>query len=219
MLYGLDQQREKKEDGGLYFIDRGWDSIDIRCKDNIMDETHASRYLVHPRADKTYYDLGDMHWWPCMKKYVPTYVSNCLTCSEVKAETSKTFRRCKSIRNTTGYEYDRSSSTGWTKLIRPELVQETTDKVVLIKEKLKATRDHQKSYADNRRKPLEFEVRYRVLLKVSPWKGVIRFGKKGKLAARFVGPFEILKRIDPVAYQLRLPEELSSVHDTFHVSN
>ncbi|GKA36073.1 putative reverse transcriptase domain-containing protein [Tanacetum coccineum] len=105
------------------------------------------------------------------------------------------------------------------RLIGPELVQETTDKVVLIKEKLKAARDRQKSYADNRRKPLEFEVGDQVLLKVSPWKGVIRFGKKGKLAPRYVGPFEILERIGPVAYRLRLPEELSSVHDTFHVSN
>ncbi|GJT40180.1 putative reverse transcriptase domain-containing protein [Tanacetum coccineum] len=77
----------------------------------------------------------------------------------------------------------------------------------------------QKSYADNRRKPLEFEVGDRVMLKVSPWKGVIRFGKKGKLAPRYVGPFEILERIGPVAYRLRLPEELSGVHDTFHVSN
>ncbi|GJW59672.1 hypothetical protein Tco_0109007 [Tanacetum coccineum] len=108
---------------------------------------------------------------------------------------------------------------GESSLIGPELVQETTDKVVLIKEKLKAARDRQKSYADNRRKPLEFEVGDRVMLKVSPWKGVILFGKKGKLAPRYVGPFEILKRIGPVAYRLRLPKELSGVHDTFHVSN
>ncbi|GJW37596.1 putative reverse transcriptase domain-containing protein [Tanacetum coccineum] len=108
---------------------------------------------------------------------------------------------------------------GESSLIGPELVQETTDKVVLIKEKLKAARDRQKSYADNRRKQLEFEVGDRVLLKVSPWKGVIRVGTKGKLAPRYVGPFEILERIGPTAYQLRLPEELSSVHDTSHVSN
>ncbi|GJT92602.1 putative reverse transcriptase domain-containing protein [Tanacetum coccineum] len=108
---------------------------------------------------------------------------------------------------------------GKSRLIGPELVQETTDKVVLIKKKLKAARDHQKSYVDNRRKPLEFEVGDQVLLKVSPWKGVIHFRKKGKLAPRYVGPFEILERVDPVAYRLRLPEELSSVHDTFHMSN
>ncbi|GKA04991.1 putative reverse transcriptase domain-containing protein [Tanacetum coccineum] len=108
---------------------------------------------------------------------------------------------------------------GESSLIGLELVQETTDKVVLIKEKLKAARDSQKSYADNRRKPLELEVGDCVLLKVSPWKGVIRFRKKGKLAPRYVGPFEILERIVPVAYRLRLPKELRSVHDTFHVSN
>ncbi|KAJ9567114.1 hypothetical protein OSB04_003080 [Centaurea solstitialis] len=79
--------------------------------------------------------------------------------------------------------------------------------------------DRQKSYADNWRKPLEFQVGDRVLLKVSPWKGLIRFGKKGKLSPRFVGPFKIIERIGPVAYRLDLPSELSSIHDTFHVSN
>ncbi|GKE06601.1 putative reverse transcriptase domain-containing protein [Tanacetum coccineum] len=108
---------------------------------------------------------------------------------------------------------------GESRLIGSELVQETTNKVVLIKEKLKVARDHQKSYADKRRKPLEFEVGDQVLLKVSPWKGVVCFGKNGKLAPRYVGPFEILERIGLVAYRLRLPEELSSVHATFHVSN
>ncbi|GJU58099.1 ribonuclease H-like domain-containing protein [Tanacetum coccineum] len=103
--------------------------------------------------------------------------------------------------------------------IGPEIVQEITDKVVSIKEKFKAVRDRQKSYADNRRKPLEFEVGDHVLLKVSPWKGVICFGKKGKLEPRYVELFEILERIGLVAYRLRLPEELSSVHDTFYVSN
>ncbi|GJR21854.1 hypothetical protein Tco_0970381 [Tanacetum coccineum] len=95
-------------------------------------------------------------------------------------------------------------------LIGPELVQETTDKVVVIKDRLKGTRDHQNSYTDNRRKPLEFQVGDHVMLKVSPWKGVVRYGKKGKLAPRFVGPFEILERIGPVAYRLRLTKELSS---------
>ncbi|GJW04736.1 putative reverse transcriptase domain-containing protein [Tanacetum coccineum] len=84
---------------------------------------------------------------------------------------------------------------GDSRLIRPELVQETIDKVVVIRDRLKAARDRQKSYADNRRKPLEFQVGDHVMLKVSPWKGVVRFRKKGKLAPRFVGPFEILERI------------------------
>ncbi|GJR71627.1 putative reverse transcriptase domain-containing protein [Tanacetum coccineum] len=98
-----------------------------------------------------------------------------------------------------------------------DMLREMTDKVVVIKEKLKAVIDRQKSYADNRRKPLEFEVGDRMMLKVSPWKGVDCFGKK--LSPRYVGPFEILKRISPIAYRLRLPEELIGIHDTFHVSN
>ncbi|GJX27323.1 hypothetical protein Tco_0233619 [Tanacetum coccineum] len=104
-------------------------------------------------------------------------------------------------------------------LIGPELVQEMTDKVVVIKEKLSATRDCQKSYADSGRKMTEYEVGDNGLLKVSPGKGVMRFGKKGKLAPRYIRPFEILERIGLVAYRLRLPEELIGVHDTFHVSN
>ncbi|GJR24334.1 putative reverse transcriptase domain-containing protein [Tanacetum coccineum] len=110
-------------------------------------------------------------------------------------------------------------------------MQETTEKISQIKDRLKAMRDRHKSYANKRRKPLEFSVGDYVLLKVSPWKGVVRFGKKGKLAPRFVGPFEIIEKVGlvgpfeiiekvgHVAYRLDLPEELNGVHDTFHVSN
>ncbi|GKF82161.1 putative reverse transcriptase domain-containing protein, partial [Tanacetum coccineum] len=103
------------------------------------------------------------------------------------------------------------AEVGEGQLIGPELVQETTKKISQIKDRLKAIRDRQKSYVDKRRKPLEFSVGDHVLLKMSPWKGVVCFWKKGKLAPRFVGPFEITKRIGPVAYRLRLPEELNGV--------
>ncbi|GKB52399.1 putative reverse transcriptase domain-containing protein [Tanacetum coccineum] len=104
-------------------------------------------------------------------------------------------------------------------LIGPEIVQETIEKISQIKDRLKVACDRQKSYADNRRKPLEFSVGDHILLKVSPWKGVVCFGKKRKLTPRFVGPFQITERISPVAYRLRLPKELNGVYDTFHVSN
>ncbi|GKF25665.1 putative reverse transcriptase domain-containing protein, partial [Tanacetum coccineum] len=79
--------------------------------------------------------------------------------------------------------------------------------------------DRQKSYADLKRKPMKFEVGDKVMLKVSPWKRVVRFGKWGKLNPRFIGPFKVIKRVGDVAYKLELPEELSRVHNTFHVSN
>ncbi|GJT16645.1 putative reverse transcriptase domain-containing protein [Tanacetum coccineum] len=355
-LHGLDQQMERKRDGSLYFMDRIWVPLVGGVRTVIMDEAHKSRYSVHPGADKMYYDLRDMYWWPGMKRDIATYVSKCLTCAKVKAEhqrpsgllqqpeipewkwenitmdfitklprtrnghdaiwvvvdrltksahflairedysteklarlytdeivarhgvpvsiisdrdarfTSRlwqTFQKALGTRldmstayhpQTDGqsertiqtledmlracvidfsgswdvhlplaeFSYNNSYHTSircapfealygrkcrspvlWAEiregnLIGPELVQEMTDKVVAIKERLQAARDCQKSYADNRRKPLEFE--------------------KGKLAPRYVGPFEILERIGPVAYRLRLPGELSGVHDTFHVS-
>ncbi|GJW21218.1 putative reverse transcriptase domain-containing protein [Tanacetum coccineum] len=111
------------------------------------------------------------------------------------------------------------AKVGEGQLTGPELVQETTEKISQIKDRLKATRIRQKIYVDKRRKPLEFIVGDYVLLKVSPWKGVVHFRKKGKLAPRFVGPFKIVEKVSPVAYRLDLPEELNGVHDTFHVSN
>ncbi|GJU74702.1 putative reverse transcriptase domain-containing protein [Tanacetum coccineum] len=102
---------------------------------------------------------------------------------------------------------------------RPEIIHETTKKIVQIRQSLQAARDRQRSYANVRRKPLEFQVRDRVMLKVSPRKGIIRFGKRGKLNPRNIGPFKILERIGPVAYKLELPEELSNIHSTIHISN
>lgn len=111
------------------------------------------------------------------------------------------------------------AEVGDSQLTGPELILETTEKVTQIRDRLQAARDRQKSYADKRRKPLEFQAGDKVMLKVSPWKGVIRFGKRGKLNPRYIGPFQILERIGLVAYWLELPQELSKVHDVFHVSN
>ncbi|GJR17102.1 hypothetical protein Tco_0965629 [Tanacetum coccineum] len=103
-------------------------------------------------------------------------------------------------------------------LTGPEIIHETTERIVQIKSHIQAARDRQKSYADVRRKPLEFQVGDKVMLKVSPWKGVIRFGKRGKLNPRYIGPFKIIAKVGTVAYRLELPEKLSRVHSTFHVS-
>ncbi|GKA34327.1 putative reverse transcriptase domain-containing protein, partial [Tanacetum coccineum] len=111
------------------------------------------------------------------------------------------------------------TEVGEAQILGPELIQETTEKIIQIKQRMQAARDRQKSYADLKRKPMEFQVGDKVMLKVSPWKGVVRFGKRGKLNPRYVGPFKVIERVGEVAYKLELPEELSRVHNTFHVSN
>ncbi|GJW42142.1 putative reverse transcriptase domain-containing protein [Tanacetum coccineum] len=377
MLKGLDKQLERKEDGGLYLAERIWVPVYGNLRTLIMNEAHATRYYVHPGADKMYYVLRGLYWWPRIKKDIATYVSKCLTYSKVKAEHQKpsgllqqpeipewkwenitmdfisklprtssrhdliwviadrltksahflairkdykierlarlyinkivarhgvpvsiisdcdsyfTSRFWQSLQKALRTRLDLSiayhletdgqsertiqtleymlracaidfggnwdthlplveflynnsyhssvkcapfealygmkcrtpiawAEVGESKLFGSEIIQETTDKIVQIKERLKAARDRQKSYADNRQKPLEFNVGDKVLLKVSPRKGVVRFGKRSKLSPRYVGPFEIVERVGPLAYRLRLLQELMGVHDTFHVSN
>ncbi|GJU09466.1 putative reverse transcriptase domain-containing protein [Tanacetum coccineum] len=111
------------------------------------------------------------------------------------------------------------AKVGEVQLSGPEIVQETTEKVIQIKQRIQAARGRQKSYADLKRKPMEFQVGDRVMLKVSPWKGVVHFGKRGKLNPRYIGPFKVIEKVGSVAYKLELPQELSRVHNAFHVSN
>ncbi|GKA05793.1 hypothetical protein Tco_0684913 [Tanacetum coccineum] len=187
---------------------------------SVMDEAHASRYLVHPGADKTYYNLGDMY---CLRYLSENEIESPWILSlnfQGQSNNSKEWNSsddqlrlrwmiylvvladaAESVRDAIGFEYCLASSSGWTK-----------SHVLWVE-------IGESSLTGLERKLLESEVGDRVLLKVLPWKGVERFGKKDKLAPRYVGPFEILERIGLVAYRLRLPEELNSVHDTFHVSN
>nr|GEX99815.1 reverse transcriptase domain-containing protein [Tanacetum cinerariifolium] len=112
-----------------------------------------------------------------------------------------------------------TDEVGDAQLIGPEIIHETTKKIIQIKGRIQAARDRQKSYADLKRKPMDFQFGDRVMLKVSPWKGVVRFGKQGKLNPRYIGPFKVLSKVGDVAYRLELPQQLSRVHNTFHISN
>nr|GEZ13307.1 putative reverse transcriptase domain-containing protein [Tanacetum cinerariifolium] len=111
------------------------------------------------------------------------------------------------------------AEVGDAQLTGPEIIQETTEKIVQIKQRLQAACNRQKSYANVRRRPFEFQVGDKFMLKVSSWKGVVRFGKRGKLNPHYIGPFKVLAKVGTVAYRLELPQQLSRIHSTFHVSN
>ncbi|XP_020262522.1 uncharacterized protein LOC109838495 [Asparagus officinalis] len=115
-------------------------------------------------------------------------------------------------------EFVSNCLVGERRLLGPEIVQITTEKIQQIRERLRIAQSRQKSYADNRRRKLEFEVGDHIFLRVSPTKGVMRFGRKGKLSPRYIGPFEILERVGAVAYKIALPPELAKIHNVFHVS-
>nr|GEY91099.1 putative reverse transcriptase domain-containing protein [Tanacetum cinerariifolium] len=300
---GLDTQFEKRGDGGIYFIEWIWIPSVGGIRKLSMDEAHTSKYSVHSRADKMYYDLRDLYWWHGMKKDIVEYVSRCLTCSKIKAEHQKRsgllqqpkipkltksahfLAICEDFKmerlariyinkivarhgvpvsiildrdgrfsspfwralqkmsdiedmlracvmdfggswdthlSLVEFSYNNSyhksikcapfkalyrrkcrspviwAEVGKSELIGPEIVQETTETIMQIKERLETMRDRQKIYADKRRKPLE---------------------SNGKLAPWYVIPFEIVECVGPVAYRLKLPQEQSCVHDVFHVSN
>ncbi|GJS26017.1 putative reverse transcriptase domain-containing protein [Tanacetum coccineum] len=341
---GLDEKIEQRSGGTLYYLDRIWVPLKGEVRTLIMDEAHKSKYFVHPCADKMYYDLRDIYWWPGMKKDIVEYVSKCLTYLKVEAEHQRPSGLLqqpeipiwkwegitmdfvtKLLRTSSGHDTiqvivdrltksahflpmhedykmerlarlylneivaihgvpiliisDRDSrftSRFWQSMqealgthldmsmaYHPQTDGQSERTIQTLEDMLRAcildfggswdvhlllvefsynNSYHssmrcapfealygrkcrspimwaEKSYADKRRKPLEFSVGDYVLLKVLPWKGVLHFGKKGKLAPRFVGPFEIIKKVGPVAYRLDLPEELNGVHDTFHVSN
>ncbi|GKE03575.1 putative reverse transcriptase domain-containing protein [Tanacetum coccineum] len=259
---GLDEMIKQRSDGTLYYMDRIWVPLKGEVRILIIDESHKSKYSVHPGADKMYYDLRDRYWWLGMKKDIVEYegiakdfvtklprissghdiiwvIVDRLTKSThflPMREDYKMERLARLYLNEIVARHgvpisiisDRDSrftSRFWqsmqealgTRLDMSTAYHPQTDEIVI--RQLCRLRLEKKSYADKRKKPLEFSVGDYVLLKVSPWKGVVRFRKKGKVAPRFVGPFKIIKKVGPVAYQLYLPKELNGVHDTFHVSN
>ncbi|GJT82166.1 putative reverse transcriptase domain-containing protein [Tanacetum coccineum] len=111
------------------------------------------------------------------------------------------------------------AKVGEAQLTGLKIIHKTAKKIFKIRDRMQAARDRQKSYADKRRRPLKFEVGDKVMLKVAPWKGVMRFGKRGNLNPRYIGPFRIIERIGPVSYRLELPQELSRVNNVFHICN
>nr|GFB53440.1 putative reverse transcriptase domain-containing protein [Tanacetum cinerariifolium] len=224
---------EPSADGTLCLNSRSWLPCYGDLRTVIMHESHKSKYSIHPGSEKMYRDIKKLHWWPNIKANIATYVSKCLTCAKVKAEHQRPSGLLVQ-RKTPEWKWDNITMDFVTKLPKSsqgydtiwvivdrlqKLVQETTERIIQIKQRIQTACDRQKSYADLKRKPMEFQVGDKVMLKVLPWKGVIRFGKQGKLNPRYVRPFKVLKKVKVVAYKVELPQELSRVHNTFHVSN
>ncbi|GKB01066.1 putative reverse transcriptase domain-containing protein [Tanacetum coccineum] len=213
-----------------------------------MDEAHMSKYSVHPGADKMYYDLRDRYWWRGMKKDIAEYVSKCLTCLKVKAEHQSPsgllqqpeipvwkweamgmdfvtkLPRTSSRHDTIWVIVDRLTKSAYFLPMRGDYKMERGSWDVHLP---LVEFSYNNSYHSSVRYAL-FEALYgRKCHSLIMWAeveegqliGVVHFGKKGKLAPRFVRPFEIVEKVGPVAYRLDLPEELNDVHDTFHVSN
>ncbi|GKB87118.1 putative reverse transcriptase domain-containing protein [Tanacetum coccineum] len=214
------EKLEPRADGTLCLNGRSWLPCYGDLRTMIMQESHKSKYSIHPGSDKMYQDIKKLYWWPNMKADIATYVSKCLTCVKVKAE----HQRPSGLLTKFAIFIPMRETDPMERLARMYLKEVVTRHgipVLIICDhdpRIQAARDRQKSYADLKRKPMEFQVGDGVMLKVWPWKGVVRFAKRGKLNPRYVGPFKVLEKVGAVSYKLKLPQELSRVHNTFHIS-
>nr|GEU41242.1 putative reverse transcriptase domain-containing protein [Tanacetum cinerariifolium] len=220
---------EFRPDGTRFFRNHVWLPLFGGLRDLVMHESHKFKYSIHSESNKMYQDLKPLYWWPNMKADIATYVSKCLTCAMVKVEHQKPFGLLQQPKIPI-WKWERITMDFVSELpITPSgydtvwvIVHRLTKSAHFLPMKKMDSMEkliRQKSYADQRAKPLEFEVSDMVLLKVSPWKGVMRFGKRGKLSPRYIGPFRIVARVGPVAYTLELLEELKGIRNTFYVLN
>nr|GEV44793.1 hypothetical protein [Tanacetum cinerariifolium] len=221
-LRGLERHFEKRDDGGIYFFDQVWISSVGGIRKLIMDEAHTSRYLVHPGADKMYYDLRDLYWWPCIKRDIAEYaLGTKLNMSiayhpETDGQSEHTIQTLKDMLRACVMDF----SGSW-------------DTYLPLVEFLYNNSYHKSI------KCAPFEALYgSKCISLVIWteigesqligpeivqettKKIVQIKeRKGKLAPRYVGPFKIVECIGRVAYRLKLPQELSCIYDTFHVSN
>ncbi|GJV22143.1 putative reverse transcriptase domain-containing protein [Tanacetum coccineum] len=215
-LREMDKAFEVRPDGTRCIKNRSWLLLFGNLRDLIMHESYKSRNSIYPGSDKMYQDLKKLYWWPNMKTIIVENVGKCLTCSRVKAE----YRLTKSAHFIPTKATD--SMETLTRLYIKEIISRHGVPISIIS-------DHDSHFTSRFRQSMQNALGTQLDMstayypetdgQMSPQKGVIRFRKRGKLNPRHIRPFKILKRVGPVAYKLKLPEELSNVHRTFHVSN
>ncbi|GJV24020.1 putative reverse transcriptase domain-containing protein [Tanacetum coccineum] len=242
------EKLEPRTDGTLCLNGRSWLPCYDDLRTVVMYESHKSKYYIHPGSDKRYQDMNKLYLWPNMKADIATYVrQKCLTWDKVKGRTSKDIKIVDGKLETIttlgggGRELLRACAIdfgkGWVNhLPLVEFSYNNSYHASIKAAPFKALYGRKcrspvyqakdaaividRRVTSSKRKPMVFKSACdKVMLKVSPWKGVVRFGKRGKLNPRYVGPFKVLEKVGEVAYKLELPEELSRVHNTFHVSN
>nr|GEW25167.1 putative reverse transcriptase domain-containing protein [Tanacetum cinerariifolium] len=235
------EKLKPRADGTLCLNNRSWVPCFGDLRTLIMHESHKSKYSIHPGSDKMYQDLKRLYWWPNMKANIAIYEKIPMDFITKLPKMTNDYdtiwvivdRLKKSTHFLPMWENDPMEKlmklymkevvtrheVRDAQLTGPEIIHEITEKIIQIKSRIQAACDRQKSYADLKRKPMDFKVSDRVMLKVSPWKRVVRFGKRGKLNPRYIGPLKVLSKVGDVAYRLELLQQLSQVHNTFYVSN
>nr|GEU85768.1 hypothetical protein [Tanacetum cinerariifolium] len=207
---GFEKQLEGKEDNIFYFVKR----IRVLAYGNlrtlIMNEAHTTKYFVHPGADKMYYDLRDLYWWPGMKNDISMYVIvDRLTKPAYFLAVCEDYKKEKLARLYINEIVARHgvlvSMSSYRDNYNTSRFCQSLQKALGTRLDLSITYHPETNGQNHRKKSLEYNVDDKILLKVSPRKGVVRFGKRGKLSSRYVGPFEIVEPVGPVAYQLGLP--------------
>ncbi|GKA01724.1 putative reverse transcriptase domain-containing protein [Tanacetum coccineum] len=226
-LHGMINKLEPRADGTLCLNNRKDDMLEKLMRQYLKEVVSRHRVPVLIISDRD--GKFTSHFWKSLNKALGTRLDMSTAYHpQTNGQSERTIQTYHTSIKATPFEalYGRKcrspicwAEVGDRQLTGPEIIHETTKKIVQIKSRIQAARNHQKSYANVRWKPLEFQIGDKVVLKVSPWKGVIHFGKRGKLNPLYIGPFKIIAKVGTVAYHLELSEQLSRVHSMFHISN